>query len=192
MLALLATTLGLAMPPPVLVVGDSLAVGLEPYLAPMVAPRAVVWDARNGRTTPQGLVRLRAELRAVRPAAVLISLGTNDGPHADRFRHRIRRALRAIPAGTCVVWSDLHRPRRKGPYRPLNTVLEREARRDRRLVVVHWSRAVDRRAVHLRDGIHPDAAGFDYRSELYARALTRRACAGSARSRETPRAGSGG
>jgi hypothetical protein len=30
MLALLATTFTLAMPPPVLVVGDSLAVGLEP------------------------------------------------------------------------------------------------------------------------------------------------------------------
>ena len=180
MLALLATTFALAMPPPVLVVGDSLAVGLEPYLAPMVAPRAIWWDARNGATTPEGLAWLRADLRHLRPSAVLISLGTNDGPHADRFRSRIRRALRAIPSATCVVWADLHRPRRKGPYRRLNTVLEREARRDRRLVVVRWSRAVDHHRVHLRDGIHPDAAGFDYRSSLYARALTSRACAGRA------------
>ena len=172
-LGLLAVTLALAAPPPVLVVGDSLAVGLEPYLGPLVAPRQVVWDARGGRTTPQGLVRLRAELRSVAPAAVLISLGTNDGPRPARFRSRIRRALRAIPAGTCVVWADLHRPRWKGAYRRLNAVLEQEARRDPRLIVVRWSRAVERRRVHLRDGIHPDAAGFDYRSELYARALER-------------------
>jgi hypothetical protein len=180
MAALLAFTVALALPSPVLVVGDSLAVGLEPYLAPMVAPRTVVWDAHNGATTPEGLVRLRTELRRVTPSAVLVSLGTNDGPHADRFRRRIRRALRAIPSGTCVVWADLHRPHRKGPYRRLNRVLEHEARRDRRLVVVRWSRAVDRHRVHLRDGIHPDAAGFDYRSTLYAQALTRPACAGRA------------
>ena len=180
MLALLATTFALAMPPPVLVVGDSLAVGLEPYLGALVSPQPVMWDARNGATTPEGLVRLRADLRRVRPSAVLVSLGTNDGPHADRFRRRIRRALRAIPDGTCVVWADLHRPRRKGPYRRLNKVLEREAARDRRLVVVRWSRAVDSHRVHLRDGIHPDAAGFDYRSALYARALTGPTCAGPA------------
>src|SRR5437667_3060456 len=73
-------------PQPVLVVGDSLAVGLEPTLGALVAPRAVVWDVRAGRTTPEGLVRLRAKLRAVTPGAVLVSLGTNDGPRTARFR----------------------------------------------------------------------------------------------------------
>ena len=160
-------------PKPILVVGDSLAVGLEPSLGELVAPRAVVWDVEAGRTTPEGLVRLRAELRGVTPRAVLLSLGTNDGPHADRFRDRIRRALRAIPSGICVVWADIYRPARKGPYRPLNAVLGREARRDRRLVIVHWSRAVVKHRVQLRDDIHPDTAGFDYRSRLFARALAR-------------------
>ena len=158
---------------PVLVVGDSLAVGLEPYLGQLVAPRTVVWDASAGRTTPEGLVRLRAELRAVTPRAVLISLGTNDGPRPERFRDRIRRALRAIPSGICVVWADIDRPARKGPYRRLNEVLTHEARHDSRLVVVHWHRAVARHHVHLRDGIHPDTAGFDYRSRMFARALDR-------------------
>ena len=160
-------------PKPILVVGDSLAVGLVPSLGQLVAPRSVVWDVEAGRTTPEGLVRLRAELRAVTPRAVLMSLGTNGGPHPDRFRDRIRRALNAIPAGVCVVWADIYRPARKGPYRPLNGVLAREARHDARLVIVRWSRAVVRHRVHLRDDIHPDTAGFDYRSRLFARALTR-------------------
>jgi lysophospholipase L1-like esterase len=160
-------------PETVLVVGDSLATGLQPYLGPLVAPRAVVWDVDAGRTTPEGLVRLRAELREVTPRAVLISLGTNDGPHADRFRDRIRRALRSIPAGVCVIWADIDRPARKGPYRPLNAVLAQEARRHPQLAVVHWHRAVARHRVNLPDGIHPDTAGFDYRSRLFAHALQR-------------------
>ena len=179
-LAALAATVSIAPavdagtpPKPVLVVGDSLATGLEPYLEPLVAPRPVVWDADAGRTTPEGLVRLRANLHVVSPRVVLISLGTNDGPHADRFRDRIRRALRAIPAGVCVVWADIDRPARKGAYRPLNAVLAQEARRDPRLKVVHWHRAVASHRVRLPDGIHPDTAGFDYRSRMFARAIAR-------------------
>jgi lysophospholipase L1-like esterase len=168
-----ATATPAARPEIVLVVGDSLAGRLEPSLSRLVAPRRVVLDAVAGRTTPQGLARLRAELHTVSPTVVLISLGTNDGPNPERFRSRIRRALHAIPAGTCVVWADIHRPARKGPYRPLNSVLAREARRDPRLVIVGWSRAVARHEVLLPDGIHPDPAGFDYRSRLFSHAVER-------------------
>ena len=171
--AVAASAAGESRPTTVLVVGDSLARGLQPYLGPLIAPRAIVWDVSAGRTTPQGLVRLRARLRAATPGAVLISLGTNDGPHADRFANRIHRALRAIPPHVCVVWADLDRPARKGVYRPLNAELARAARHDRRLVIVHWHRAVARHHVRLPDHIHPDAAGFAYRSELFARALGR-------------------
>jgi lysophospholipase L1-like esterase len=176
--AVSAPATGERRPDTVLVVGDSLATGLEPYLEPLIAPRTVAWDVSAGRTTPEGLVRLRSELRVMTPRAVLISLGTNDGPHADRFRDRIRRALRAIPPHVCVVWADLDRPPRKGPYRPLNAELARAARHDRRLVLVHWHHAVTSHRVLLPDGIHPDSPGFDYRSRLYASALGR--CFGGA------------
>ncbi|TML09235.1 MAG: hypothetical protein E6G41_00455 [Actinobacteria bacterium] len=141
----------------VLVVGDSLATGLEPYLGQLVAPRSIVWDASAGRTTPEGLVRLRAQLRV---------------------RDRIRRALRAIPPHVCIVWADLDRPARKGPYRPLNAALARAARHDHRLVLVHWHHAVASHRVRLPDHIHPDTAGFEYRSRLFAQALER--CFGGA------------
>jgi lysophospholipase L1-like esterase len=160
-------------PAPVLVVGDSLAVGLEPHLGAMLEPNAVVWDARSGRTTPQGLVRLRARLREVTPRTVVISLGTNDGPDPRRFASRIHRALQAIPATDCVVWLDINRPPRKGRYQALNRVLYDAAAHDRRLVVVHWDRAVLQGKVALPDGLHPDAAGFRYRSRLIANAVAR-------------------
>ena len=65
------------MPSPVLVVGDSLAVGMRPYLGTMLGSSEVVWDARSGRTTPEGLVRLRARLREVAPASAVLPPGTN-------------------------------------------------------------------------------------------------------------------
>ncbi len=100
---------------PVLVVGDSLAVGMRPFLVPMLGDREVTWDARTGRTTPQGLQVLRAILPPVPPATVVISLGTNDGSDSRRFADRIRRVVRALPPRACVVWPTIIRPPRKGP-----------------------------------------------------------------------------
>jgi lysophospholipase L1-like esterase len=161
------------MPSPVLVVGDSLAVGMRPYLGTMLGSSEVVWDARSGRTTPEGLVRLRARLREVTPQTVVISLGTNDGPDPQRFGERIQRALDAIPASACIVWADINRPPRKGRYHGLNRVLEQAAADDPRMVLVHWDRAVLHRSVSLPDGLHPDAPGFRYRSLMVAGAVAR-------------------
>ena len=161
------------MPSPVLVVGDSLAVGMRPYLGTMLGSSEVVWDARSGRTTPEGLVRLRVRLREVTPQTVVVSLGTNDGPDPRRFADRIQRALDAIPASACIVWTDINRPPRKGRYRGLNRVLERAAATDPRVVLVHWDRAVLHRAVALPDGLHPDAPGFQFRSRMVAGAIAR-------------------
>jgi lysophospholipase L1-like esterase len=172
-LAFAAPAAQAAMPSPVLVVGDSLAVGMKPYLGELLGSSDVVWDARSGRTTPEGLVRLRARLRQVKPQTVVISLGTNDGPDPARFATRIQRALTAIPAGACVVWTDINRPPRKGRYRGLNRVLEQAAAKDPRMVLVHWDRAVLHKTVSLPDGLHPDAAGFELRSRMVAGAIAR-------------------
>jgi lysophospholipase L1-like esterase len=153
----------------VLVIGDSLAVGLRPYLAEQLGTD-VAWDAKSGRTTPQGLVALRAALKVVRPTAVVVSLGTNDGSSPARFQDRINRTLAAI-GDRCVVWTNIYRPARKGPYAPLNAVLASEATRVSRLHLVDWLGAVRRQAVTLPDGLHPNSAGFEYRGKLIADAV---------------------
>jgi lysophospholipase L1-like esterase len=162
-----------AAPGAVLVVGDSLAVGLEPYLGGMLGDRSVLWDARSGRTTPQGLFALRAAVRTSSPATVVVSLGTNDGPDPARFRSRIDRVLAAVPRGACVVWSTVIRAPRKGPYHALNHVLRKESRGRADLVLVDWARAVATGRVTLPDGVHPDAGGFAYRSRMIASAVER-------------------
>ena len=93
----------------VLVVGDSLAVGTAPFLGDMLAGYELRWEIRSGRTTPEGLRRLRESVPAFRPQTVVVSLGTNDGSDPRRFAERIARVRAAVPARACVVWASLFR-----------------------------------------------------------------------------------
>ncbi len=155
----------------VLVVGDSLAVGTQPYLGPLLGDRTLVSDVRNGITTPDGMRLLRMSLRSVTPRTVVVSLGTNDGGDPGRFANRLHRMLALLPPDTCVVWPTIIRPRRKGPYRPLNRVLHTLKKREPRLVLVDWEHAVAGGAVFLPDGLHADPDGYRYRSEMIADAV---------------------
>jgi GDSL-like lipase/acylhydrolase family protein len=163
--------LGQVEMPDVLIIGDSLAVGTMPYLDGMLSDRTITWGAVNGRTTPQGIHALRVALREVEPRAVVVSLGTNDGPDPRRFTRRLRLLLGDLSPRTCVIWTTIVRPPRKGPYRALNRVLRDEAARDHRLVVINWDHAVKRGTVVLRDGLHADAEGYRYRSLKIAQAV---------------------
>ena len=155
----------------ILIIGDSIAVGTMPYLDGMLADRNLTWDAVNGRTTPGGLQALREALREVEPQAVVAILGANDGPDPRRFTSRLRRMLRDLAPDTCVIWSTIVRPPRKGRYAAMNRALRAEAARDHRLVVINWDRAVKRGTVHLRDGLHADAEGYRYLSFKIAQAV---------------------
>ena len=184
LLALLGTLLGMllltaasasasasASDSDVLVVGDSLAVGTMPYLAPMLGGRNIISAAKNGITTPEGMSLVRRQLRSITPQTVIISLGTNDGSDAKRFADRVRRTMNLLPADACVVWATIIRPRRKGDYRGLNRVLHAAKRRDPRIVVIDWEHAVTGGAVYLPDGLHADEAGYRYRSAMIADAI---------------------
>jgi lysophospholipase L1-like esterase len=157
----------------VLIVGDSLAVGMKPFLREMIPDRKVTVDARHGRTTPQGMEALRLDLQYTAPQTVVISLGTNDGSNVKIFGDRVRRMLLEIDPDTCIVWPAIIRPPRKGDYRGLNKVLRREARRDRRMTVIPWDRMVSKGTVSLRDGIHPNPDGYRFRAYVTAAAVAR-------------------
>jgi lysophospholipase L1-like esterase len=169
----------------VLVVGDSLAVGTQPYLPDLLADRTLVSDVQGGITTPQGMRLLRMALRTVAPKTVVFSLGSNDGPSPQRFADRLRRTLALLPPSTCVVWSTIIRPPRKGDYRRLNRVLHTLKKRDPRIVLVDWEHAVSGGAVFLPDGLHADPDGYRYRSAMIADAV-HGGCAAAARAPVLP------
>jgi lysophospholipase L1-like esterase len=162
-----------ADPAQVLIVGDSLAVGMRPYLGEMITDRQVTFDARAGWTTPQGMEALRLDLTQYAPQTFVISLGTNDGSDPVVFADRIRRTLHELPPYACVVWPAIIRPKRKGPYEGLNKELRKAARLDRRLTIIDWDRMVTKGTVALRDGIHPDEDGYRFRAWVTAAAVHR-------------------
>jgi hypothetical protein len=164
-----------ADPAQVLIVGDSLAVGMRPFLSQMITDREVTFDVRAGWTTPQGMEALRLDLEQFAPQTFVISLGTNDGSDPGVFADRVRRTLRQMPPYACVIWPSIIRPKRKGDYEGLNRVLRAEARRDRRLTVLNWDRMVAKGTVALRDGVHPDEDGYRFRAWVTAAAV-RRGC----------------
>ena len=159
----------------VLVVGDSLAVGMRPFLSEMITDRHLTFDVRNGWTTPQGMEALRLDLQQFAPQTVVINLGTNDGSDHLRFANRVRRILRAVPSRACIVWPAITRPPRKGDYRKLNAVLRDAARADPRLTIINWDRMVAKGTVSMRDGVHPTTEGYRFRAWVTAAAV-RRGC----------------
>jgi lysophospholipase L1-like esterase len=165
-----------ADPAQVLIVGDSLAVGMRPFFGDMITDRQVTFDARAGWTTPQGMEALRIDLTQYAPQTFVISLGTNDGSDPAVFADRIHRIMRQLPPYACVVWPAIYRPRRKGAYEGLNRELRKAARLDRRLTVIGWDRMVEKGTVSLRDGLHPDEDGYRFRAYVTAAAV-RRGCA---------------
>lgn len=155
------------------VVGDSLAVGTEPYLPGLLPGWQLRQIAHKSVSTAYGIARLQA-LGTTLPRYVVVSLGTNDDPRAlERFRGAIRTVLATAASGRCVVWPNLVRPRTLGAtYEGLNRVLSQEARANRRLRVVDWRGLTRLHPEWLReDGVHGTVAGYRGRAAAIARAL---------------------
>jgi len=99
----------------VLLVGDSLAVGLGPYLRELSGPRRVAFDstAAVGTRIDQwsSNAALRGKIASFQPTLVLVSLGTNDAymmggvVTAEQQRARLRDLVAMIKAsGADYVW----------------------------------------------------------------------------------------
>ena len=127
-----------AGPDRLLVIGDSLALDVEPYLADELPGWEIETHAAQGKKTPQGL----AELDAAGPADVLaISLGTNDDPwEVEAFRSAIRPSSRELHPPAASSGPTSSAPRATGvSYDAFNEALAEAARQDPRLVVADWT-----------------------------------------------------
>jgi lysophospholipase L1-like esterase len=164
----------------VLVIGDSLAVGMQDALRAALPGWRVRVDARIGRPLAEGMRVLGAQ-RDV-PAILAMSLFTNDDPGATQALEQAVRAT-AGRSGGCAVWATIVRPPYNGiSYAAANGVLVRLAG-DPQLALglrlVDWRGAVAQSPSYLAgDGVHGTPEGYRARGELYAAAI--RACAGEA------------
>jgi lysophospholipase L1-like esterase len=160
-------------PPPrsnVSLVGDSLNVGVEPYLRDLLPGWNMHADDVVGRSTSSGLDHLRAAGSTLAPY-VVISLGTNDpaGAVAD-FSRAVTETLGLAGRRRCVVWLAVHRD--GAAYEPFNVTLRSLATRNSNLRVVEWGRMIEQHPGYLApDGIHGSPEGYAARAKAILAAI---------------------
>jgi hypothetical protein len=153
----------------VLVIGDSLGVGMEPYLAPELGSLEVRTDAEIGRGSPAGVDVLRRELT---PAddVIVFALGSNDPPSQPEILADSLEAANGLAAGRCLVVATLEVSGYSGvPEEPLNEVIEAFAAANPNVRLVDWHDAVTPDL--LADGGHATPAGYELRASLFADAV---------------------
>jgi hypothetical protein len=169
-----------AGPRTMIVIGDSLAVGMAPTLRGLLPEWDIPVDGRTGRPLAEGM-----EILAETPmptgarashAILAFSLGTNDGPSSvDALESAVRTSMTYLGAHGCALWATIARPPMNGvSYRAMNDRLEALAAEPElygRLLIVPWKREYDRHKSWRRsDGVHATPEGYAGRAQLYAQA----------------------
>jgi hypothetical protein len=163
--------------PELFVVGDSLTVGAEPWLADAVRARG--WhltgvDARVGRTVPEGLAVLRKRARAgALPATVIVALGTNNlGASAADIETWVSTARGIVGDQRQLGWVNISvAPPRAERAAEIDDALAASARRWN-VQVLDWQGWTRRNGItNKADGIHYEDAVYRLRALFYAAAL---------------------
>ena len=172
-----AATVAKPVPRRAFVVGDSLTVGTEPWLASALHQQH--WtltgvNARVGRPVQEGLAVLRAHAKTL-PATVVVALGTNDLGAGPRTVAGWLRTSRAIVGNRRLIWVNLClnavvAPRLSG-FRLINASLTRYAARYGVQVADWCAYATRHRLRNGPDGIHYGPVAYRQRALFYALSL---------------------
>lgn len=158
-----------------LVNGDSLAVGTQPYIPLALRHWKVTQSTAVSRHAYEGASVMRAYGRGL-PRVIHVSLGTNDDPRSvSAFRSAIREVMAVAGPRRCVVWANIVRPAVAGAsYAGYNRALAQESRPRQNLRVVNWARLVSENSYWLAgDGVHVSAEGYRVRARAVARSVRR-------------------
>jgi hypothetical protein len=167
-------------PRTLIVIGDSLAVGMAPQLAGDLRDWTVHTDARIGRPLAEGMrILARTTLppgEAGSHTVLALSLFTNDSPTSvDALEAAVRASVERVGAHGCAIWATISRPPFNGvSYHAANARLERLASDPSlsgRMLLVPWAGVV---AAHPEivgpDHVHATPQGYQVRAQLYAQA----------------------
>ena len=151
-------------------VGDSLNVGIDPYLRDQLPDWEIDAHDRVGRTTAEGIEVLRARTGTLAPV-VVVSLGTNDpdGTEAE-FRALVAAAVDLVGPDRCLVWATIVRD---GAERTeLNEVLREVESAHSNVRLVDWASSVaDDPALLAADLVHGTPDGYALRATETVRTL---------------------
>jgi lysophospholipase L1-like esterase len=155
----------------VLVIGDSLGVGTDPYLERQLYGTRITNDSEVGRPTSGGLDPLRS-LLSPSDAVVVFALGTNDGTtQTAAFANNLKQAA-AIAGDRCIVVPTLARPPVDGvAVDGMNAVIRGFAASHPNVEIVDWHAAVASQPNLLFDGVHAISDGYALRAAMIAQAV---------------------
>jgi hypothetical protein len=153
---------------PVLLLGDSLAVGIASYLDAGLGARSLTTDAAEGRNTAT-TTSLLGSYASTSPSTWVVSLGTND--NVDQFEQQARTVMQLAGPERCVVWFDVWR---EATDQSINAILQRLALENPNLHVIPWH---DTAAVHPEwfsgVDVHPSTDGYAVRGQMAVDAVSR-------------------
>ena len=160
----------------VLVVGDSLGVGTEPYLREALPGVDITVDAETGRPSSTGLAVLQSLVSDAHDV-VVFDLGTNDDPAQPQALAEHLGQARAIAGNQCLVVATINQPPVSGVSDAgLNHAVDAFVTSTPGVQVADWRGAVTGQPGLLQaDGVHGTAEGYAFRAELIADAIL--ACA---------------
>lgn len=151
-------------------VGDSLNVGIEPYLGDELRGWRLDAHDRVGRATQEGIDELRSLGKGLEPV-VVVSLGTNDADGSEpAFRRLVDEALVIVGPRRCLVWATVVRD---GSARMgFNDVLEDARSAHPNVRLVEWAALVgDDRDLLAGDLVHGTPQGYARRAKATADAI---------------------
>jgi len=182
-----------ATPPRLVLMGDSITENWA-LADPQIFNGAIVNRGISGQTTPQMLVRFRADVITLRPQIVHILAGTNDvagntGPtRAQDYKdnimsmaelaraHGIRVILGTIPPAAAFNWRPELNPVPR--VRELNTWLRDYAAQNQFDFIDYYTPlagpAGELKGELGNDGVHPNRAGYRIMRDLLAKKLESR------------------
>lgn len=153
-----------------LVVGDSLEVGTEPYLRKELGGVELDVDAKTSRPSSDGLAVLEAAIGA-QHEVVVFDLGTNDDPANPSGLAANLESAAQIAGDRCLVFATINRPPLAGVSDDgLNGAVEQVAGATGARIA-DWRSAASEPGVLQPDGVHATASGYALRASLIADAI---------------------
>ena len=151
-------------------VGDSLNVGIEPYLGDELPGWRMDAHDRVGRATQEGIDMLRSLGGGLAPV-VVVSLGTNDSDGSEpEFRKLVYQAVAIVGPRRCLIWATIVRD--GSPRTGFNLVLHEARSAHPNIRLVEWADLVGENSDLLAgDLVHGTPEGYARRAEETARAI---------------------